>query len=73
MRVPTLSLALILIATSSAVAFPTNPLPHFSPVIQVHGCHQHYAQDQSGWHRHDKHCQKLRNIVKPQRKPPERS
>ena len=49
--------------SSAALALPLAPPPVVSTTIQVHGCHQYYAQDLSGWHRHDMDCRKIRGLV----------
>jgi hypothetical protein len=47
-----ISLGLLSIASAMPMAFPPTP----SRAVQIHGCHQYYAHDLSGWHRHEKDC-----------------
>ena len=63
MRVAILVLGMVVSLGSAALASPLAPLPLVSTTIQVHGCHHYYAQDLSGWHRHDKDCRMLRGAV----------
>ena len=63
MRAAVLALAIILGLVSAPLAMPVAPLPELPNSVQVHGCHHYYAQDMSGWHRHDKECRTLRGVV----------
>jgi hypothetical protein len=63
MRVAILVVGVAVSLGSTALALPLAPPPVVSTTIQVHGCHQYYAQDLSGWHRHDQDCRRLRGIV----------
>lgn len=37
------------------------------PVIEIHGCHHTYQHDLQGWHRHGKHCEAQRGLVRTKR------
>jgi hypothetical protein len=63
MRVAILVLGIVVSLASTALALPVTRPPAVSATIQVHGCHHYYAQDLSGWHRHDKDCRTLRGVV----------
>jgi hypothetical protein len=63
MRAAILASGMILGLVSASVAMPMATLPDLPKPVQVHGCHHHYAQDISGWHRHDKGCRTLRGVV----------
>jgi len=63
MRIPILTLGFVLGMAAAAFAMPLAPAPGSSSVVRVHGCHHYYAQDMSGWHRHDKNCSTLRGTV----------
>src|SRR5262249_39722049 len=63
MRAAILASGIILGLVSASVAMPMATLPDLPKSVQVHGCHHHYAQDISGWHRHDKGCRTLRGVV----------
>jgi hypothetical protein len=54
MRTAILASAIILGLVSASMAMPVPFLAAFSNAVQAHGCHRYYAQDMSGWHRHDK-------------------
>ena len=54
------AIALGLVSTSAAMPLALLPVPLNS--VQIHGCHHHYAQDASGWHRHDKDCRSLHGL-----------
>jgi hypothetical protein len=56
MRTASVALGIILGLLSIARAMPLAPLAAPSQTVQVHGCHQHYAHDLGGWHRHEKGC-----------------
>jgi hypothetical protein len=42
-------------------------LPPDASVTPVHGCHGGYAHDLRGWHRHGKHCEAQRGLVRAKR------
>jgi hypothetical protein len=63
MRAAFLASGIILGLVSASLAMPLAPLHGLPKALQVHGCHHHYAQDISGWHRHDKECRSLRGVV----------
>jgi len=63
MRTLILTLGFVLGMAAAAFAMPLAAAPGSSSVVRVHGCHHYYAQDMSGWHRHDKNCSTLRGIV----------
>jgi hypothetical protein len=63
MRAAILASGIILGLVSASVAMPMATLPDLPKSVQVHGCHHQYAQDISGWHRHDKECRTLRGVV----------
>ena len=63
MRAFILALGLGVGSVSVSLAMPVAPVPAGSTAIQVHGCHRHYAQDITGWHRHDLECRTLRGFV----------
>ena len=63
MRAAILASGIILALPFSSLGMPVAPLPDLSKSVQVHGCHHYYAQDISGWHRHDKECRTLRGVV----------
>jgi hypothetical protein len=56
MRTASVALGIILGFLSIARAMPLVPLAAQSQPVRVHGCHQHYAHDVDGWHRHQKGC-----------------
>lgn len=56
MRTASMALGIILGLLSIARAMPLAPLAAPSQPVRVHGCHQHYAHDVGGWHRHEKGC-----------------
>jgi hypothetical protein len=62
-RAAILTSVLILGFAPAAMAMPLAALPAAPDAIRVHGCHRHYAQDITGWHRHDDHCRSLRGLV----------
>jgi hypothetical protein len=62
MRAVMLAFGMPLCFVSASIAMPLGHLPVPPNSIQVHGCHHHYAQDASGWHRHDKDCRSLRGL-----------
>ncbi len=63
MRNAILTLGFVMGTAAVALAVPLAPAPD-SPntVVLVHGCHHYYAQDMSGWHRHDKNCNRIRSL-----------
>ena len=63
MRTAILAAGIMFSLVSASTAMPIAAPPAPSKTIQVHGCHQYYAHDQSGWHRHDKGCGTLRGLV----------
>jgi len=63
MRAAILASGIILGLVSASLAMPVAPPPDLPKSVQVHGCHHYYAQDISGWHRHDKECRSLRGVV----------
>jgi hypothetical protein len=63
MRTAILTFAFVM-GMAAALAMPLIPSAGSSNVVLVHGCHHYYAQDLSGWHRHDKNCNTLRGTVK---------
>jgi len=62
-RAAILTSVLILGFLSAAMAMPLAVLPASPDAIQVHGCHRHFSQDITGWHRHDRECHSLRGMV----------
>jgi len=61
------AVALVGLAAGAAQAAPAalargleGPVPS---IVPVHGCHQTYAHDLRGWHRHGKHCEAQRGLV----------
>jgi hypothetical protein len=56
MRLAIVALGLTLCSIPPCPAMPVAPLLVSRTSIQVHGCHQHYAHDLTGWHRHDNNC-----------------
>jgi len=73
MRAAILVLVIAVSLCSPARALPLAPPPLVSTAIQVHGCHHYYAQDLSGWHRHDKDCRTLRGVVGRKSRSPDKS
>jgi hypothetical protein len=73
MRVSILVLGAVLGLASAAMALPIGPLPAAPNVSRIHGCHHSYAQDMSGWHRHDSRCRTLRGTVGRKSRNPQRS
>jgi len=63
MQASILALGIILGVISASQAMPVVAQPGLPKAVQVHGCHHQYAQDISGWHRHDKECRTLRGVV----------
>jgi len=63
MRTTILTVGTILGFGSACMALPIASLPATPKAAQAHGCHHYYAQDLSGWHRHDKTCRTLRGTV----------
>jgi hypothetical protein len=59
-----LTFAFVMGMATAAFAMPLTLSAASSNVVLVHGCHHYYAQDLSGWHRHDKNCNTLRGTVK---------
>jgi hypothetical protein len=64
MRTAILTFAFVMGVAAAAFAMPVAPSAGSSNVVLIHGCHHYYAQDISGWHRHDKNCNTLRGTVK---------
>jgi hypothetical protein len=56
MHTAILTFAFVMGMAAVAIAMPLTPSAGSSNVVLVHGCHHYYAQDISGWHRHDKNC-----------------
>jgi hypothetical protein len=56
MRSAIVALGLVLCSIPPCLAMPVAPLRVSRTSIQVHGCHHHYVQDLTGWHRHDNNC-----------------
>ena len=71
MRAAIIGSVLVLGSATTCLAMPIASPPALPIAISTHGCHQHYAQDMSGWPRHDKGCQTLRGLVR--RKGPAKS
>ena len=63
MRAAILASGILLGLAPAAMAMPLASLPVLAEAIQIHGCHQYYGRDMSGWHRHDKECRTLRGTV----------
>jgi hypothetical protein len=62
MRTAILTLGFVLGMAAVAYAMPPATPASSSNVLLVHGCHHYYAQDMSGWHRHDKNCNRVRTL-----------
>ena len=60
MRTAILTFGFVMGMAAVGLAMPLAPSPSSSNVVLIHGCHHYYAQDISGWHRHDKNCNTLR-------------
>ena len=73
MRTTILTLGFILGLVRVSMAMPVAPPPVLSNAVEVHGCHHYYAQDMSGWHRHDKNCDALRGLVSHKSRNPAKS
>jgi len=73
MRATIIAFGTILASASTSSAMPVAPLSAPPNAIQVHGCHHYYAQDISGWHRHDQSCNTLRGVVGRKNRNPVRS
>ncbi len=58
-----LTAGIILGLGSAGMAMPLATVRAAPEALQVHGCHQYYSEDMSGWHRHDKECRTLRGAV----------
>jgi hypothetical protein len=63
MRAAILASVTILALASTSMAMPIAPSFAPSSTIRAHGCHQYYAHDISGWHRHDQSCNTFRGIA----------
>ena len=63
MRTAFLVFGLTLVFVSVSAAMPVAVLSSVSKASQIHGCHQYYDRDLSGWHRHDDACNALRGLV----------
>jgi hypothetical protein len=68
-----LASGIVLGLASASIAMPLVSLSALPNAVQVHGCHQHYAQDARGWHRHNKECRTLRGMVVRKNRPPAKS
>ena len=73
MRATILAAGIILGLVPVSMAMPVAPVAPASNAIQIHGCHHYYAQDMSGWHRHDKGCSTLRGMVGSKSRTPTKS
>jgi len=63
MRTAFLVFGLILVFVSVSAAMPVAVLSSVSKASQIHGCHQYYDHDLSGWHRHGNACNAPRGSV----------
>jgi hypothetical protein len=63
MRAALLASAISIGWASVSMAFPVAPEGAAPEAVRIHGCHQTYGQDVTGWHRHDRGCQTLRGLV----------
>jgi hypothetical protein len=63
MRTALLVAGLILALVSVSTAMPVARQPSVSQGTQIHGCHQYYDRDLSGWHRHHDACDTFRGLV----------
>jgi len=64
MRTAILTFGFVTGMAAVGLAMLLAPSADSSNAVLVHGCHHYYAQDISGWHRHDKNCNTLRGTVK---------
>jgi hypothetical protein len=62
MRPAIVALGFVLCTVPPCMAMPLAPLP-LPVAIHVHGCHHQYADDLTGWHRHDNVCRILRGVA----------
>src|SRR5947209_10051716 len=57
-------LSIVTLSASAVQAMPLGAPAAPIAAIAVHGCHGHYSHDTKGWHRHGKHCETQRGLVR---------